>query len=1561
MASTSSPTDEAVPAIPTAAQAIPDALHHRIGDLTPVDERSRVPTPEPASDDRPHRQRTRPEHQHTIPQPQLSRVDSRAEHVPFDFFDQDGCADLVLQRQVTGASQRSSKKGRSRSRARSNASALHPARESIPEPVTHASSSSGASGAGTLVGEGAEEDFQFDGWLQTQWDAARGQGIECRQAGITFKDLRVVGLGATAKHQDTIFSILSPMRMLDFAKELRHPPKKDILTGFEGTVRPGEMLLVLGRPGSGCTSLLRTLANQRSGFHAVHGEVSYDGITPEYMAKHYRGDVGYSPEDDVHFPSLTVRQTLEVSAATRTPQTRIEGRTRQDFIDSVVETLATVFGLRHTYDTAVGDENIRGVSGGEKKRVSIAEMMSTRVCVACWDNSTRGLDASTALEFTRALRIATDIAHCTTIVTLYQASENIYSLFDKVCVLNEGRMAYFGPADQARAYFEDMGYVPANRQTTADFLVSVTDVLGRRIREGVDPASLPRTPDEFARHFKESPLGIKNASNVEAMFNDTELQEKTRIAYKQSARAEHSRHVRPSSPYTISIAMQVRTLMKRRVQIIRGDWAAQAIHTFNFLAQALIMGSVFFRMSVATADFFSRGAVLFFSVLFGALSAMAEIPALYAQRPIVARHQKAAMYRPFVESLALTVVDIPITFVTILIFDVVLYFMTGLSLHPASKFFVYLLFTVTLTLCMKAFFRALAASFKTESEAQAVAGLGVLALVLYTGFTIPKPSMIGALKWLTYINPIRYGFESLVANEFHGLDATCSNLVPSGPGYENAQLTNQVCTTVGSVPGQQTVSGDNFISLNYQYSYSHEWRNLGIVIAFWIGFLIWFFYATERAGLAAPGGTQLVFKRGAKSIEAVNASDSSADEEKGHTPPSSSSANSVVAESPEQSEKAKDALPDPRGVFSWHHLNFDVRLANGNMRRLLDDVSGYVVPGKLTALMGESGAGKTTLLNALAERSTVGVITGDRFVNGLALPKDFAAQTGYCQQMDIHLETATVREALRFSAVLRQPKSVSKAEKYAYVEDVIKMCAMETYADAIVGVVGEGLNVEQRKRLTIGVELAAKPQLLLFLDEPTSGLDSQSAWAIIDFLRSLADRGQAILCTIHQPSAELFQAFDRLLLLKKGGQTCYFGDLGENATTLIKYFEANGGRKCESTENPAEYMLDVIGAGATATSTINWHDAWVNSPERRATDARLAELLQQGERDRSNGANLNDGEHPEFAAPWGVQFWALLERSFQNYFRSPTYLLSKYVVNVFAGLFVGFTFFKAKNSLQGSQDQLFAVFMATITSVSLSNQLQVPFIRFRQIYEVREAASKMYHWIPLTITSVLVEIPFNIFGSSLFFFCWYWTVGFPGAADRIGYQFLAFVVYFTLYYTTFSQAVAAMAPNAQIAGLIFSFLFSFVITFNGVLQPFSQLTPFWHWMYRLSPFTYLIEALVTNGIGRQAIQCSSTETQIIVPPSGQTCAQYMSTYISNAGGYLSNPNDSSNCEFCSASTTDQYLVSLNMSYSHRWRNIGFLSAYIGFNIFLVFFCTYMFRVRKGSLFGGLKKLFKKRE
>ena len=174
------------------------------------------------------------------------------------------------------------------------------------------------------------------------------------------------------------------------------------------------------------------------------------GIPQQTMIKNFKGELGYNQEVDKHFPHLTVWETLTFAAAARTPGNRIQGISRKDHIEHMTQVIMNLFGLTHTKDTKVGNDYIRGVSGGERKRVSIAEMALAGSAIGAWDNSTRGLDAASALEFTNALKIASKTSGMCNAVAIYQASQAIYDLFDKAIVLYEGRQIYFGPTDKAR-------------------------------------------------------------------------------------------------------------------------------------------------------------------------------------------------------------------------------------------------------------------------------------------------------------------------------------------------------------------------------------------------------------------------------------------------------------------------------------------------------------------------------------------------------------------------------------------------------------------------------------------------------------------------------------------------------------------------------------------------------------------------------------------------------------------------------------------------------------------------------------------------------------------------------------------------------------------------------------------------------------------------------------------------------------------------------------------------------------------------------------------------------
>jgi ATP-binding cassette, subfamily G (WHITE), member 2, PDR len=508
-------------------------------------------------------------------------------------------------------------------------------------------------------------------------------------------------------------------------------------------------------------------------------------------------------------------------------------------------------------------------------------------------------------------------------------------------------------------------------------------------------------------------------------------------------------------------------------------------------------------------------------------------------------------------------------------------------------------------------------------------------------------------------------------------------------------------------------------------------RNLGILIALMIFGLAVYLVATEYISAKRSKGEVLLFPRGkVPNLGSKNDLESPAD---GRVNADMMKAQKVTTEVPPSIQKQT-------ATFHWSDVCYDIK-ANGETLRLLDEVDGWVKPGTLTALMGVTGAGKTTLLDVLASRTTMGVVSGEMLVDGRSRDSGFQRKTGYVQQQDLHLATSTVREALTFSALLRQPKTTPHREKVAYVDEVIKVLEMEAYADAVIGVPGEGLNVEQRKRLTIGVELAAKPALLLFLDEPTSGLDSQTAWSICTLLRKLANNGQAILCTIHQPSAILFQEFDRLLFLAPGGKTVYFGEIGQKSKTLSDYFEHKGSRPCGPEENPAEWMLDVIGAAPGSTNTIDWPQIWRESDERKAIQKTLAEMKHQLFAEKP--AENDPMALREFAAPFGAQLLFVTIRVFQQYWRTPSYLYSKTLLCAGTALFIGFSFWDAGTSLQSLQNQMFAIFMLLTIFGNMAQQIMPHFVTQRSLYEVRERPSKAYSWKVFMLSNIIVELPWN--------------------------------------------------------------------------------------------------------------------------------------------------------------------------------------------------------------------------
>ena len=412
-----------------------------------------------------------------------------------------------------------------------------------------------------------------------------------RTAGVAFKNLNVFGFGAATDYQKSVGNIF--FEAVGLTRKLLGVGQRriDILQDFEGLVESGEMLVVLGPPGSGCSTLLKTISGETHGVNVDKASyMNYQGISAKQMQEDFRGEAIYTAEVDVHFPMMTVGDTLAFAAQARAPRNIVGGVDKMTYAEHMRDVVMAIFGISHTVNTRVGNDFVRGVSGGERKRVSIAEATLSQAPLQCWDNSTRGLDSANAIEFCKTLRMSTDLMGATACVAIYQAPQSAYDIFDKVIVLYEGRQIFFGRCDHARRFFENMGFQCPDRQTTADFLTSMTSPVERVVRQGFENR-VPRTPDDFARVWKESPERAQLMRDLELYDQKYQIGGEYLQKFVASRKAQQSKHQRVKSPYTLSYAQQVRLCLWRGFQRLRGDPSL----TFTQLFGNFLMGKEIFQ------------------------------------------------------------------------------------------------------------------------------------------------------------------------------------------------------------------------------------------------------------------------------------------------------------------------------------------------------------------------------------------------------------------------------------------------------------------------------------------------------------------------------------------------------------------------------------------------------------------------------------------------------------------------------------------------------------------------------------------------------------------------------------------------------------------------------------------------------------------------------------------------------------------------------------------------------------------------------------------------------
>ena len=730
---------------------------------------------------------------------------------------------------------------------------------------------------------------------------------------------------------------------------------------------------------------------------------------------------------------------------------------------------------------------------------------------------------------------------------------------------------------------------------------------------------------------------------------------------------------------------------------------------------------------------------------------------------------------------------------------------------------------------------------------------------------------------------------------------------------------------------------------------SHLWRNFGAILAWTVLYILITAIASELFTFVASGGGALVFKKSAKKY--ASSTSNVADVEKAGVAGDSVSSGRTHTDS--RDEEAIPQTSSSESVFTWTHTNYSVPFQGGQVQ-LLNDVNGYAKPGVMVALMGASGAGKTTLLNTLSQRQKTGVVSGEMLADGRPLGLEFRRVTGLIEQMDLHDMTSTIREAIEFSAILRQERHIPKAEKLAYVDKILDLLELRELQDALIS----SLGVEHRKRVTIGVELAAKPSLL-FLDEPTSGLDSQSAFSIVRFLNKLARAGHGLICTIHQPSSLLIEQFDMILALNPGGQTFYFGPVGPNGAAVNKYF-ADRGVHCPPTKNIAEFILETAAKGGKRSDgkRLDWNSEWRKSLENAALLSEISSINAQ----RSKLPAPQAGTQHEFASPVWLQITTLTRRMFTQHWRSPSYLYGKLFVAVIVGIFNGFTFWQLGNSVADMQNRMFTAFLIALIPPTVVNAVVPKFYQNLSLWEAREHPSRIYNWVAFCTASVVTEIPISIVSSVIYWLLWYYATGLPTDSGTAGYVFLMTMLFF-LFQASWGQWICAFAPSFTVISNVLPFFFVTFGLFNGVVRPYALMPAFWkYWLYYLIPSTYWIGGVMAATLPSLTVNCAPGEAALFNPPPGQTCSQYASAFVQSAGkGYLTNPSATSNCGYCPYKNGTEYIASLNVVPGDKWKYLGIFLAFCCSNWALVYFFVYTVRIKGwsfgfGYFFGSLGRM-----
>ncbi|GBG26263.1 ABC transporter G family member 40 [Hondaea fermentalgiana] len=1277
---------------------------------------------------------------------------------------------------------------------------------------------------------------------------------------------------------------------------------KVVLNKASGVFKAGDMTLLLGAAGSGKTSLMYAI-NDRLKDNATQtfsGKVRFN----DYDTKDINVPnlATYVSQVDRHIPVLTVRETLEFASKCRSRKNwldrvqEIRGREVNDreraqkHLDNNVETCMALLGLTRAADTVIGNATLKGVSGGERRRVTLGEMLVVGSKVLLLDEISTGLDSAATYDITKTIKNMCKIFKSTAVVSLLQPPPETFDLFDQIVLMSEGSVIYHGPRVTILEYFEKLGYACPKYKDPADYLQELPTNLGENyIREDVDRASVPRTSEEFAACFRESEhfANMRDYSNAPSKkYNDPSLHDVESAIMK-------------SPKFMKSWPELTGVVFWRQFKVLSRNKTFMIARIIQNVVMGLLMG--LFTLQLPFNQYYIKTAVLYFMLMFVGVGSAPLLNDVIAQRNVFYKQARENFFHATSFVSAEFLVGIPLLLQDALLLGILVYFMTGLSLDDNGKhFFIFLFIVLCFGLNVSALIRLLA--FGMPDQGAAFAGfIGLIMLmVIFSGALATRLTLPAYYIWIFWWNPLSWAYTSLVQNEFYSATYTAA------PKTVDGECVMYCGSSDCDTPYPQMNCGEYFLEARqFITDPAYLWYGVAYVLGITALYLVlasvaltYLRWDERRGGLNSDVVRKTVdFMRMDNEKTRVKMRERTLKAQSEimdvSAPPVNPSAHGSDIEN--QRAQTSKGLEFEQVTLSFMNLRYSVEIqAKGGeddakakatpgtrMDRdaarqrstetltILNGIDAYAKPYTMTALMGSSGAGKTTLLDVLAGRKTVGKLTGEIYVNGR--PKNnarFAQQVGYVEQFGVHLAAATVRESLDFSAALRLPGTVATKEGLKDVVDhIMEILELEPIANRVIGDEETGLSFEETKRLTIAVEMVANPSAI-FADEPSSGLESRAALNVLQALRNVAATGRTVIVTVHQPNVAIFNMFDRLLLMRRGGEVVFFDDLGDKSKNLLDYFESFPGvEPCPSNFNPATWMLTVIGAGVSGHSVRDYAQEyrkssmykrvlneldelmpvdWAAAGDAADDDAALDALQDDKTRNLIEDGSAVDAQQ-HFVTSFGLQLRLLNLRNQAEYWRTPSYSTTRMIILCGLAIMIGLVFVNGDvTNAAAVQSRVSCINILINVTASMNVTTIVPFLFTHRALFYRESSSRMYSSYAYGLALNLAEDPYIFVQVFVTVIPFYWLIGFVSNPIWaffyywfINWLFVSLMTYLGVFYSAIMSNPAA----AQVLGTLTTQVLGLA---SGVLILPSVIPNWLIWIYYISPFRWAQEGLIAT-------------------------------------------------------------------------------------------------------------------